>query len=142
MAQTFTAQIRNWSDKAKRNMGLVVADAAQGVFVDMSERQPSVKETGGSFELGKVPVDQGPLANTMTTSLNGAFVARGSDAYVAGLAGFELGDQIVHGFTRDYAPDVEYGNEHMEGRFMVREALNGEGGWQARVDASAAKFTD
>ncbi|MEL7299371.1 MAG: hypothetical protein AAFM92_03215 [Pseudomonadota bacterium] len=142
MAQTFTAQVRNWSQKAKRNMGLVVADAAQGVFADMSERQPSVKETGGTFEIGKVPVDDGPLANTMQTSLNGSFVAEGSEAYIAGLAGFEIGDQIQHAFTRDYAPAIEYGTQHFKGRFMVREALNGQGGWQARVDASAAKFKD
>lgn len=142
MADSFEAQVRNWSEKAIRNAGLVVADAAQSVFEDMSERQPSVKVTGGSFEIGKVPVDTGLLINSMVTTLNGGLLGEGADAYIAGLAGFELGDSITHAFTQDYAPHVEYGTANMEGRFMVREAVNGAGGWQARVDASAAKFAD
>jgi len=141
MAQSFAAQVRNWSEKAKRNAGLVVADAAQGVFRDMSERQPSIKETG-AFEIGKVPVDTGLLANSMIASLNGSLVGQGSDAYVAGLAGFDLGDSIMHAFTQDYAPHIEYGTENFPGRFMVREALNGAGGWQNRIDQSARKFAD
>ena len=142
MTQSFSAQVRNWTEKAKRNAGLVVADAAQGVFADMSQRQPSVKETGGTFEIGKVPVDTGLLINSMLTTLNGGALGSGPDAYIAGLAGFELGDSIVHAFTQEYASAIEYGTGNMPGRFMVREAINGAGGWQARVDASAAKFQD
>ncbi|MEL6170492.1 MAG: hypothetical protein AAFN44_03435 [Pseudomonadota bacterium] len=144
MTQSFSAQVRNWTEKAKRNAGLVVADAAQGVFADMSRRQPGVKETGGTFEIGKVPVgDSGLLANSMLTTLNGGSMGSGPDAYIAGLAGFELGDSIVHAFTQEYAPHIEYGTSNgIQGRFMVREAINGAGGWQSRVDASAAKFQD
>lgn len=142
MTQSFAAQIRNWSEKAKRNTGLVVADAAQDVFADMSQRQPSVKETGGSFEVGKVPVDTGLLVNSMFTELNGSTVGRGSDAYAAGLAGFEAGDVISHNFSQSYAPHIESGTQKMAGRFMVRTAINADGGWQARVNKSAAKFKD
>ncbi|MEM7778195.1 MAG: HK97 gp10 family phage protein [Pseudomonadota bacterium] len=152
MTQSFTAQVRAWSEKAKRNAGLVIADAAQEVFKDMSQRQPGVKETGGTFEIGKVPVgDSGLLANSMLTTLNGAAVGSGPEAYVAGLAGFELGDTIIHAFTQEYAMRIEYGFQgtdslgrsyDQQGRFMVREAINGAGGWQSRIDTSAAKFRD
>ncbi|GGX63267.1 hypothetical protein GCM10007385_35500 [Tateyamaria omphalii] len=142
MTQSFAAQVRNWSEKAKRNAGLVVADAAQVKFKAMSRRQPSVKETGGSFEVGKVPVDEGVLINTMISSLNGSQVGEGENAYVAGLAGFEAGDSILFAFTAEYAQAIEYGTVNFPGRFMVREALNSNGGWQAQIDLSAAKFQD
>lgn len=142
MAQRFSAQIRNWSEKAKRNASLVVAEAAQEVFRDMSERQPSVKETGGTYRIGRVPVDTGLLINSMTATLNGSATGQGPDAYVAALAGFEGGDSIVFAFTQEYAPAIEYGTQHFSGRFMVREALNGGGGWQARIDRAAARFQD
>lgn len=141
MAGTFAAQVRAWSEKAKRNAGLVVADAAQGVFRDMSVRQPSIKETG-TFEIGKVPVDDGILIGSLFATLNGTQIGRGETAYIAGLAGFELGDNVMFAFSADYAQAIEYGTVNFPGRFMVREAINGAGGWQARVDASAAKFRD
>lgn len=142
MATKFSAEVRAWTEKAKRNSGLVLADAAQSVFFDMSQRQPSVKDTGGTFELGKVPVDTGVLINTMFSELNGVRTAEGSNAYIAALGGFKLGDVISHNFSASYAAAIEYGTQHFEGRFMVREAINGDGGWQARVDAAAAKFRD
>ena len=143
MTQSFSAQVRNWTEKAKRNAGLVVADAAQGVFADMSQRQPSVKETGGTFEIGKVPVDTGLLINSMLTTLDGGALGSGPDAYIAGLAGFELGDSIVHAFTQEYASAIEYGTSNgIQGRVMVREAINGAGGWQSRIDQAASKFVD
>lgn len=139
---SFTAQVRNWTEKAKRNVGLVIGDAAQGVFADMSERQLSVKETGGTFEIGKVPVDTGFLINSLFTDLNGSTVAQGPGSYTAALAGMEIGDVVTYAFSAEYAIDIEYGNVNMEGRFPVREALNSNGGWQGRVDQSAAKFQD
>ena len=137
---TFAAQVKGWTDKAKRNTGLIVADAAQGVFADMSRDQPSVKETGGFFAIGAVPVDQSDLINSLFSTLNGSLKGQGQTAYIAALADFEIGDVITHAFSVEYAPHIEYGTQHFEGRFMVREAINGEGGWQARIDASAARI--
>lgn len=140
MTKSFEAQIRGWSEKALRNAGLVTASAAQEVFKDMSQRQPSVKETGGSFEIGKVPVDEGVLINSLFTSVNGSPTGSGPDSYVASLAGFDFGDSITFAFSAEYALPIEYGTQKFSGRFMVREAVNGGGGWQARVDAAARKF--
>lgn len=139
MAGNFTAQVRAWSEKAKRNANLVVADAAQGVFADMSVRQPSIKETG-TFEVGKVPVDEGVLINSLFTQVNGSTVGQGPNSYAAALAGYEGGDTILFAFSAEYSVHIEYGTSKFPGRFMVREALNAQGGWQGRVDASAAKF--
>ena len=138
---SFTAQIENWTRKAERNAEKVIASAAQDVFADMSERQPSISETG-TFEIGKVPVDTGFLINSLFASLNGFPAGQGQTAYVAAVAGFELGDTITFAFTAEYAPAIEYGTVNMPGRFMVREALNGGGGWQARVNKAAARFVD
>lgn len=150
MTKSFAAQVGAWTEKAKRNTRLVVADAAQGVFEDMSQRQPSIKETG-SFVVGKVPVDTGLLISSMFAQVNGATVGQGSDSYVAALAGMEMGDTVRFAFSQDYAQRIEYGfvgtdslgrRYDVPGRFMVREAINGEGGWQGRVDQSAGKFSD
>ena len=142
MTQAFTAQVRNWTEKATRNTGLVIGDAIQGVFADMSRRQPSVKETGGTFEVGKVPEDEGILINSLFGTLNGSGTGQGETAYIAALSGFEAGDVVGLSFSAEYAPSIEYGTSDFPGRFMVREANNGGGGWQGRIDASAAKFKD
>lgn len=139
MTKSFAAQVGAFNEKAMRNIGLVVADAAQGVFEDMSQRQPSIKETG-TFEVGKVPVDTGVLINSLFTTLNGFKVGDGPTSYVAGLAGFDAGDTMQFAFSSEYAPHIEYGTVNFSGRFMVREALNGEGGWQGRIDASARRI--
>ena len=141
MVKSFSAQVRNWSEKAKRNARLVIADAAQGVFADMSQPQPSIKETG-TFEVGKVPVDEGILIGSLFATLNGATTGQGQTAYIGALAGFEIGDTVQFAFSAEYALPIEYGTDDFPGRFMVREAINGQGGWQGRVDASAAKFKD
>lgn len=142
MAKNFTAQVRDWSEKALRNADLVVKDAAQGVLGDMTERQASIKDTG-SFVIGKVPVDTGYLIGSQIAELNGSVVSRGTYGtppdYSAAVAGMELGDTVAGYFTAEYAPMVEYGTSKFPGRFFVREAISG---WQARVDASAAKFKD
>lgn len=136
----FTADIRNFNKKLLRNADLIVKDAAQGVFSEMSQRQASVTETGGSFVVGKVPVDTGALVNSLFSRVNGAKVGEGELSYVAALAGAEMGDVIEFSFSSEYAPHIEYGTQHFAGRFMVREAINGAGGWPARVDASARKY--
>ena len=136
---TFSAQIANFTRKVERNLDLIVKDAAQTTVAAMTERQPSVRETGGSFEIGKVPVDTGFLINSLTTALNGGGSVVGADAYAAVIAGMDLGDTVQAAFTAPYARVIEYGTGSMPGRFFVREAV---AGWQAAVDAAVVKFGD
>lgn len=136
--KTFTAEIKNWSDKALRNIDLVTKQATQDTLEQMSERQPSIKETG-TFEIGKVPVDTGALINSQIASINGAVVASGPVEYSAVILGMELGDTVEAVFTAEYARAIEYGTSKFPGRFFVRSAVQG---WQGNVNAAAARFKD
>lgn len=143
MTQTFSADIRKWSQKAIRNAEVVVRDAAATTGELMSVRQASIKETG-FFEVGKVPVDESELINSQVVSINGGIVATGDPGYQAVLAGFEVGDTIEAAFTADHARPTEFGytarnGTLVPGRFFVREAIQQ---WSATVAASAAKFKD
>ncbi|MEO0721948.1 MAG: hypothetical protein AAFY43_07335 [Pseudomonadota bacterium] len=143
MTQTFSADIRKWTQKAIRNAELVVRDAAATTGELMSRRQPSIKETG-TFQIGLVPVDTGELVLSQVVSINGGIVATGDPAYAAVLAGFEVGDTIEAAFTAPHAPFMEYGftadnGTLVSGRFFVREAVQQ---WSATVAATAAKFKD
>ena len=147
MSLSFAAQVAAFSEKARRNASLVLREAAQTTFEAMTRRQPSASETGGSFEVGKVPVDTGSLIGTSYLAVNGQRIGSGKVAkaqstppdFALGLAGVEVGDEIMAGFTAAYARAVEYGHGAVEGRFFVREAA---AGWQRAVDAAAAKFKD
>lgn len=142
MAGRFLADVTEWSDKALRNVDLVLKASAQDVGELMQVRQPSVTETG-SFVEGKVPVDTGFLVGSLVASVNGGEVARGVKndglAMEAAVAGFEGGDTLEIAYTADYARQVEYGNGSMPGRFFVRSAV---AKWEAIVAANAARFTD
>lgn len=135
MARTFTAQMQTFADRAKEKLELVVKQSAQDVFELATTTQPGVEATGGSFEVGKVPVDTGLLINSFQIGLNGGQGgnAGGVDLVVAGM---NLGDSVTGVFTAEYARAVEYGTSKMVGRFYVLSAANQ---WQAIVSRNAAK---
>lgn len=91
MTKTFTASVKAWSEKAKRNTRLIVMEASESVYNAMTTRQPGVKETGGTFEIGKVPVDLGFLANSVQVEVGGAIT--GKRRNVRGLCGQHVHDQ-------------------------------------------------
>ena len=147
--EQFFADISRFTEKAKRNAELVVRKAAQYTFEDMTQRQPSVKETGGSFEVGKVPVDTGFLVNSTELRINGGSVAQGGGGapadFAAGLAGFNAGDEAEAVFTAPYARRINYGFSgtdslgrayNQAGRLFVQTALSH---WQQNVDRAAAE---
>lgn len=130
MAGTFTAQIRNWTEKAKRNLDLVIKQSAQDVF--------EIAQTPVA-QGGNLPVDTGFLRNSFVASLNGSTSLTGPDAYVLAIAGFELGDVIFGGWTAEYAVHVEFGARGRAPRFFMRGAAQQ---WQSIVNANAAKLRD
>lgn len=137
------ASLKNWSAKAERNARLIVMEASEGVYNAMTERQPSVKETGGSFEVGKVPVDWGYLIGSVQIAVGGGTTGTGSPGqapdYIGSISGFQIGEPITAAFTADYARHVEYGTARMPGRFFVRNAV---AQWPAFVAAAAARYKD
>lgn len=139
--RTFTAQVRGWSEKAKRNADLVLREAAQTTLTQMTRRQPSIKETG-TFEIGKVPVDESELIGSQIASINGTEVAQGEVDYSAIIAGLDAGGVIRAVFTADHARPMEYGfttksGSQVPGRFFVRSAVQD---WPSSVASAARKF--
>lgn len=136
---TFAAQIKDWSEKAKRNIDLVIKGSAQDVFELATRRQASVKETGGSYVEGRVPVDTGELIGSQRLTINGSVVGTGPVAYEAVIAGMKTGDVSVLAFTAAHARPMEYGTSRFGGRFFVRNAVQQ---WQRIVEMNAAQFKD
>ena len=138
----FLADVTAWSDKALRNVDLVLKASAQDVGELMQVRQASKKETGTYVE-GKVPVDKGVLVGSLRARLNGGTVAvgvvgQGIDMSAA-VAGFEAGDVLEVAYTAGHARPMEYGSGTRPGRFFVRNAVIQ---WDAIVQANAARFKD
>jgi len=118
--KNFTAQIKEWADLTERQMLAVVKQSAQDVFSGAQTAQASVKETGGKFEIGKIPVDFGDLRRSFKSGLNGATVAEGADSYVMAIAQSKLGDVILGGWTAEYAKAIEFGTESIAPRAYMR----------------------
>ena len=135
MALTFSAQVKAFAELSRKKVELIVKQSAQDVFDLATTTQPGVEATGGSFQIGKVPVDLGDLINSFRIGLNGT---QGGDrgAVALTIAGMELGDSVTGVFTSDHALPVEYGTANMAGRFFVLTAAQQ---WQAIVAANAAK---
>lgn len=148
MAQNFTAQLGKITDDLFDDAVRSVKAASQDVFEEMSQTQPSIKETG-TFEEGKVPVDTGILINSLFSQKNGKLAGRGSTSYVAMVAGFKAGETMLFAFSAEYALRMEYGFfgpdslgriYNQPGRFFMRDAINGAGGWNDRVNAYFSQF--
>jgi len=127
MAGKFEAQVAEFARLTKEKMLLVVKQSAQDVF----EAAQVPKAQGGNM-----PVDTGFLRNTMVSSLSGGAGLQGPDAYVAVIAGMDLGDSVFGGWTASYARHVEYGTSKMAGSFFaLRAAME----WQAIVARNVQK---
>ena len=135
---SFSATVRGWSEKGKRNADLVARESIQDIGELMTRPVDGVTR-GAPFVVGKVPVDTGELIGSVIVQLNGSTIARGGlgvpPDFTASLAGFDLGDTVTGAFTAPYARIVEY----KQGRYMVRNAVQN---WQAVVNANAALFRD
>lgn len=137
MALTFAAQVKAFQDKTMAQITAVVRQSSQDLIEAAQTPQPSVKQTGGSFEVGKIPVDTANLRNNVTTEIVGGPAATGAEAYVAVIAQMEAGDTIRHTYHAEYAPAIEFGNGRIQPRMFVR--ANTER-WQAIVAANVSRL--
>lgn len=139
---SFKADVSKWSAKALLNTKKVVLRSTERVYNNMTQTQPSVKFTGGSFVVGKVPVLKGDLIGSTILSVGGSPVSRGSKGIAASFgpveSNWKLGQDIEAVFTMGYAPNIEYGiNIRGGGRFFRAKAV---GEWPSIVASEAAKF--
>lgn len=131
------ANISGWSEKAKRNAVLIVRQSIQ----DVTEDAQTPKAQGG-----RMPVDTGFLRNSLTAGLDGAAVAEGDAAYIAAVAGMEIGDTFNARWTAAYARRMEFGfigqdalgrSYNQPGNFFMGGALMR---WQEIVAANAKRL--
>lgn len=115
MTKTFTAQVAAFRDMTMRNMRYVAASAIQDVLEAAQTPQLAMAQGATSVEPGKIPVDTSTLINSL--SVDGG--AAGEDAYVAAIAGFEIGDVMRFAWTAPYAMAVEVGHGTYPGAHMV-----------------------
>lgn len=134
MARYTAANMRQWSEKAKRNVELVVKQSIQ----DVSEIAQTTKAAGG-----RMPVDTGTLRNSYT-----AEGLTGPDAYIAAVGQFQIGGTFQAGWTASYALRMEKGfvgqdslgrTYNQTGNFYMESALMQ---WQQINDKNAAKLRD
>lgn len=142
MTKSFSASVKNWSDKAIRNAELIVKQSIQDVGEEMTQPKDGLVR-GAPFEEGVVPVDEGELINSAFVDVGGVQTAKGGGSqppsFTAALAGFKAGEFVIIGFTAPHARPIEYGKGNVPGRFFVRNAVQQ---WNGIVQRNAAKLKD
>jgi len=98
--KSFSAEVDDWVKKVEGRL--------EAVFKRSTEELFSIAQTT-VYQGGHLPFKYGFLRNTFVSSLNGSLLIEGPEAYETTIAGFELGDKIFGGWTRDYALRMEYG---------------------------------
>jgi hypothetical protein len=151
MTKSFSASVKNWSDKAIRNAELIVKQSIQDVGEEMTQPKDGLVR-GAPFEEGVVPVDEGELINSAFVDVGGVQTAKGGGgqppSFTAALAGFKAGEFVIIGFTAAHARRREYGFSGTDskgrsysepGRFFVRNAVQQ---WNGIVQRNAARLKD
>ena len=145
MTKKFSAQMEDIARLTERQLKAVIADSVQDVLEAAQTPQPSVKRTGGSFEVGKIPVDEGDLIQSLEIGFNAAYQQTGG-AVALSAAAFSLGDTINARWTAAHALRIELGfsgadslgrTYSQEGRhFLGHNAAR----WSEFVAANAKKY--
>jgi hypothetical protein len=105
MTKTFTAQVAAFRDLTLKNMRYVASQAIQDVLEAAQTPQVAMAQGAASVQPGKIPVDTSALINSLSVDGGGT----GPDAYVAAVAGFEVGDVMRFTWTAPYAMRIEVG---------------------------------
>jgi hypothetical protein len=141
MAKSFKAQIDAIADMTEKNLSALVVDSVQDVLELAQTSQPSVKQTGGSFEIGKIPVDERDLIQSLEVGYNRAYQpTRG--ATTLSLAGFQLGYTINARWTAAHALPMELGFTTRNGGSVAGRHFLGHNAakWPAIVAANVKKW--
>lgn len=119
MTVTFRAQLEAFRDLTTKNVRYVAASAISDVLETAQTPVLGITK-GGTFEVGKMPVAEATLINSLTVDGGGT----GQDAYVAAIAGFEIGDVMRFHWSAPHALPIELGwtapnGTNVPGRHMV-----------------------
>lgn len=119
---TLSAKIRGELPKVLRAARYLAQQSLLDVLEHAQRTQPSVQQTGGSFEVGKIPVLEAELVNSL--AING-----GNGNYAAAVGSYQLGELIRFRWTAPHAAPIEFGfttkaGTNVPGRFYVTTAVD------------------
>ena len=132
-SQLWKDGLADWVALAKNAKAKVIADATRDCFELATSTQPSVKQTGGSFQEGFLAIDTGELYNSQRVTVNGQTTASGPGAATSGVPDrVTQRSDVALVFDAPHARLHEYGQGPVPGRFFVRNAVQQ---WLRIVDA-------
>ena len=108
MTRKFTAAIQDFADLTEKQMIAVVVDSVQDVLEAAQTPQVGITKGATSFEIGKIPVAEAFLQESLEIGYNGAYQAT-NGAVVLSAAKVSLGDTINARWTQAYALRIELG---------------------------------
>lgn len=108
MAKKFSAQIQDFANLTEKQMIAVVVDSVQDVLEAAQTPQVGITKGATSFVVGKIPVAEGDLIQSLEVGYNGAYQAT-AGAVSLSAAGFSLGDTINARWTAEHALPMELG---------------------------------
>lgn len=128
MSKSFTAQIEDFAKLTKTNMEYVAKQSIQDVLEAAQTTQLGMTKGATSFEVGKIPVAEAELVNSLTSE-----GATGADSYTVAIAGMEIGDVLRFAWTASHAMPMELGFTAKNGRQVPGRHF---------VGANAARFSE
>jgi hypothetical protein len=123
----FTDAIEAWAAKVQRQMETVARDSIRDVIADAQR-----PVTQG----GNMPVLKGNLRNSLTVEMRIGRVS-GANAHDVALSGYQLGDNVLAGWTSNYALARHYQVGTQGGGGMWRDAAAQK--WTRIVQSNARK---
>jgi hypothetical protein len=119
---SLSVKIKGERDAVLRKALYVASQSILDVLEHAQRTQPSVQQTGGSFEIGKIPVLSSELVNSL--SVEGQI---GPNAYAGPIAAYRLGGMLNFRWTAPHAAPIEYGftkgQTSVAGRLYVTTAV-------------------
>lgn len=134
---SFQKQVRQFRDKTVDKVDAIYRASIRDVIQQATTEQPSVKITGGSFEVGKLPVDTGQLAESLYLSINGNLRMGVRDTFRREVDKVKATDKVAFGWTAPHAIKMEFGDGLVAGRFFATKAANR---WYTFVNANARRL--
>lgn len=102
--KSFTAQLEAFEALMADDIKEIAVESIQDVVEAAQTPQVGMTKGNPSFEIGKIPVAEAELINSLTSD-----GATGADSYTVALAGFEIGDVMQFEWTAPHALPMELG---------------------------------
>lgn len=121
---TFAVEVQEFVTKLNQDLDFIYSQAITAMVEIATREQLSVRFTGGSYEIGKVPVLTRELAESLFIQVNGTITGTGPESVVSALQNVQFGDFVEFGWMAPHAQYMEYGTSKIEGRFFATNATN------------------